>query len=88
MTTLRIAGVPEPYNLPWHLGLERRSFIRAKIALKWRTVPQGTGAMCELLRKGAIDLAVLVEPDRFAFREYSADLGGAYRRAHGTPVTR
>ena len=60
MTTLRIAGVPEPYNLPWHLGLERRSFIRAKIALKWRTVPQGTGAMCELLRKGAIDLAVLV----------------------------
>lgn len=57
---LRIAGVPEPFNLPWQLALERRAFVRAKIELKWRTVPQGTGAMCELLRKGEIDLAVLV----------------------------
>ncbi len=57
---LRIAGVPEPYNLPWQLALERRAFVRAKIELKWRTVPQGTGAMCELLRKGELDLAVMV----------------------------
>lgn len=57
---LRIAGVPEPFNLPWQLALERRAFVRAKIELKWRTVPQGTGAMCELLRKGEIDLAVMV----------------------------
>lgn len=57
---LRIAGVPEPFNLPWQLALERRAFVRARIDLKWRTVPQGTGAMCELLRRGEIDLAVLV----------------------------
>jgi sulfonate transport system substrate-binding protein len=57
---LRIAGVPEPFNLPWQLALERRAFVRAKIELKWRTVPQGTGAMCELLRNGEIDLAVMV----------------------------
>ncbi len=57
---LRIAGVPEPFNLPWQLALERRAFVRAKIELKWRTVPQGTGAMCELLRKGELDLAVMV----------------------------
>jgi len=60
LTPLRIAGVPEPFNLPWQLALERRAFVRAKIELKWRTVPQGTGAMCELLRQGEIDLAVLV----------------------------
>ena len=59
-TTLRIAGVPEHFNLPWQLGLERRAFIRAGIDLKWRTVPEGTGAMCELLRKGELDMAVLV----------------------------
>ena len=57
---LRIAGVPEPYNLPWQLALERRAFVRAKIELKWRTIPEGTGRMCELLRKGETDLAVLV----------------------------
>lgn len=60
LTPLRIAGVPEPFNLPWQLALERRAFVRAKIELKWRTVPQGTGAMCELLRKGEIDMAVMV----------------------------
>lgn len=59
-TTLRIAGVPEHFNLPWHLALERRAFVRAKIELKWRTVPEGSGAMCELLRAGAVDLALLV----------------------------
>lgn len=60
LTPLRIAGVPEPFNLPWQLALERRAFVRAKIELKWRTVPEGTGRMCELLRKGETDLAVLV----------------------------
>ena len=59
-TELRIAGVPEHFNLPFQLGLERRAFIRAGIDLKWRTVPEGTGAMCDLLRKGEIDMAVLV----------------------------
>ena len=57
---LRIAGVPEHFNLPWHLGLERRAFVRAGIELKWHTVPAGTGAMCALLRAGELDLAVMV----------------------------
>ncbi|MEO8067522.1 MAG: ABC transporter substrate-binding protein [Flavobacteriales bacterium] len=60
LTALRIAGVPEHFNLPWQLGLERRAFVRAGIDLRWRTVPEGTGAMCELLRKGEVDMAVLV----------------------------
>lgn len=60
LTPLRITGVPEHFNLPWMLALERRAFVRAGIELKWRTVPQGTGAMCELLRAGDTDLAVLV----------------------------
>ena len=60
LTLLRIAGVPEHFNLPWQLGLERRAFVRAGVDLRWRTVPEGTGAMCELLRKGEVDVAVLV----------------------------
>lgn len=58
--TLRITGVPEHFNLPWMLGLERRAFVRAGIDLQWRTAPGGTGEMCELLRSGEVDLAVLV----------------------------
>jgi sulfonate transport system substrate-binding protein len=60
LTTLRVAGVPEHFNLPWHLALERRAFVRAGIDVQWHTVPQGTGAMCTMLRSGEIDLAVLV----------------------------
>jgi ABC-type nitrate/sulfonate/bicarbonate transport system substrate-binding protein len=60
LTTLRTAGVPEHFNLPWMLALERRAFVRAGVELKWRTVPEGTGAMCELLRKGELDLAIMV----------------------------
>ena len=60
LVPLRIAGVPEHFNLPWHLGLERRAFVRAGVELKWRTVPEGTGAMCKLLRNGEVDMAVLV----------------------------
>lgn len=58
--TLRIAGVPEHFNLPWLLALERRAFVRANIELKWNTVPEGTGRMCAMLHSGEVDLAVLV----------------------------
>lgn len=60
LTRIRVAGVPEHFNLPWHLGLERRAFVRANIDVKWRTVPEGTGAMCKLLREGEVDVAMLV----------------------------
>lgn len=55
-----MAGVPEHFNMPWLLGLERRAFVRAGVEVRWRTVPEGTGAMCKLLREGEVDLAMLV----------------------------
>lgn len=60
LVPLRVAGVPEHFNMPWLLGLERRAFVRAGVEVKWRTVPEGTGAMCKLLRDGEVDLAMLV----------------------------
>src|SRR5690349_2123956 len=60
MTTLRVAGVPEPYNLPWHLAMEKRLFAKAGVDLHWHTVPEGTGRMCQMLRDDELDMAVLV----------------------------
>lgn len=57
---IRVCGVPEPFNLPWLLGVESGAFLREGIDLQWRVVPEGTGAMCQLLQAGATDLAVLV----------------------------
>ena len=59
-STLRIAGVPEPYNLPWHLAMERGAFAAAGIDLQWHTVPEGSGRMCAMLRDDELDMAVLV----------------------------
>jgi len=57
---LRVAGVPEPYNLPWHLAMEGGLFAQAGIDLQWHTVPEGTGRMCQMLRDDELDMAVLV----------------------------
>lgn len=60
IVSLRIAGVPEPYNLPWHLAMEQGRFAEAGIDLQWHTVHEGTGRMCQMLRDGELDMAVLV----------------------------
>ncbi len=60
MYTIRIGGVPEHFNLPWHLAIEDRSFSKENITLKWRDYPGGTGAMCEALRKSDIDIAIIL----------------------------
>jgi acetyltransferase-like isoleucine patch superfamily enzyme len=57
---LRIAGVPEPYNLPWHLAMEQGAFTEAGMDLHWHTVHEGTGRMCQMLKDDELDLAVLV----------------------------
>jgi ABC-type nitrate/sulfonate/bicarbonate transport system substrate-binding protein len=58
--TIRIAGVPEHFNLPWHLCLENGEFEEAGIDLKWTDVPEGTGKMCQMLRNGETDIAVIL----------------------------
>lgn len=60
MQLLRIAGVPEPYNLPWHLAREKGLFRKSGIELEWHDVHEGTGRMCQMLRDNELDMAVLV----------------------------
>ena len=60
MTTLKIAGVPEHFNLPWHLCLENGEFAASNLDLQWTDVPEGTGKLCQMLRSGETDIAVIL----------------------------
>jgi ABC-type nitrate/sulfonate/bicarbonate transport system substrate-binding protein len=57
---VRIVGVPEHFNLPWHLALEEEAFSSRGIDLVWTDVPEGTGKMAGMLNKGEADLAVIL----------------------------
>ncbi len=60
MQKVRIGGVPEHFNLPWHLAIEEGMFEEAGIHLEWIEFPEGTGAMNKALRAKEIDLAVIL----------------------------
>jgi sulfonate transport system substrate-binding protein len=52
--------VPEHYNLPWKIAIERGLFAAAGIEVVWSENKSGTGAMCQNLRMGKSDMAVLL----------------------------
>jgi sulfonate transport system substrate-binding protein len=56
--TVRVGGVPEHFNLAWHLAIENGKFAEKGIEIEWIDVPGGTGAMCKMLRDGEIDIAI------------------------------
>ena len=60
MKTVKIAGVPEHFNLPWQMCIENGEFNEAGIDLQWTDVPEGTGKMCQMLREGETDIAVIL----------------------------
>ncbi|HQA74043.1 substrate-binding domain-containing protein [Flavobacterium sp.] len=60
MKTINIVGVPEHFNLPWHLCIENGEFEAEGINLNWTDVPEGTGKMCQMLRDGETDMAVIL----------------------------
>ncbi|MCP5029734.1 MAG: ABC transporter substrate-binding protein [Actinomycetia bacterium] len=50
---LRVAGVPEHFNLCWHLALEAGS-----IDIDWQDTPGGTGQLVDLIRDDEADVIV------------------------------
>lgn len=60
MKTIKIAGVPEHFNLPWHLCIENGAFENEGIDLQWTDVPEGTGKLCQMLRNEETDIAVIL----------------------------
>jgi len=60
MINLRVGGVPEHFNLPWHLCLEEGLFEKAGINVQWTDFPGGTGAMTRELRHDGLDVALVL----------------------------
>ncbi len=60
MKTIIVGGVPEHFNLPWHLCIENDKFKDQGVNVIWKDFPEGTGAMCKALRSGEIDVAVIL----------------------------
>jgi len=60
MKKVKIIGVPEHFNLPWHLAIEEGAFEERGIDLQWTDIPEGTGRMCQMLENGETDLAIIL----------------------------
>lgn len=60
MKTIKVGGVPEHFNLPWHLCIEEGKFSREGLNVIWKDFPEGTGAMTKALRGGELDVAVIL----------------------------
>jgi len=60
MLHIKVGGVPEHFNLPWHLCIEKKLFEKEGIQVEWIDFPGGTGAMCQALRQSEIDMAIIL----------------------------
>lgn len=60
MKTIRIIGVPEHFNMPWHLAIDAGDFSEAGLDVQWQDVAEGTGKMCQMLRENQTDLALVL----------------------------
>ncbi|MEQ8926626.1 MAG: substrate-binding domain-containing protein [Fulvivirga sp.] len=60
LTTLRIGGVPEHFNLPIHLAIESGAFSEKNIEIIWKDFPGGTGSMTQALRNDETDICILL----------------------------
>ena len=60
MKRFKIGGVPEHFNLPWRIAIERGEFKQMRTDIHWSDMPGGTGQMIKGLKAGSIDIAVLL----------------------------
>lgn len=60
LTKIRVGGVPEHFNLPWHLAIENGLFEKEGIEIEWTVFKGGTGQMTQALRNDEIDVCILL----------------------------
>ena len=59
-TTFKVGGVPEHFNLPWHLAIESGAFAERGLNIIYNDYPGGTGALTRALKAKELDMAVVL----------------------------
>ena len=57
---IRVGGVPEHFNYPWHYGIKNRIFEKHGLEVEWSDIKGGSGAMCRMLENGELDAALVL----------------------------
>lgn len=60
MKKLTVAGVPEHFNLPWHLAIDQGIFQELGVDLRWQDFSDGTGAMMRAAANQEVDIALVL----------------------------
>ncbi|XOV94317.1 MAG: ABC transporter substrate-binding protein [Bacteroidota bacterium] len=60
MTKLKVGGVPEHFNMPWHYMVQNKLLKPHDIEIEWIDYPGGTGDLVKSLDSGELDLATLL----------------------------
>lgn len=60
LASIRVGGVPEHFNMPWHWAMENKRFAQQGITIAWTDFPGGTGAMTRALRENQLDVAIVL----------------------------
>jgi ABC-type nitrate/sulfonate/bicarbonate transport system substrate-binding protein len=60
MISLRVGGVPEHFNYPWHMAIDEGKFKLAGLNILWQSYPGGTGQMSAALRKDECDVCMML----------------------------
>jgi len=60
MRTIRIGGVPEHFNLPWHVGIDSGEFSSVDVDAEFVVFGGGTGAMMQAVANNEVDIAVVL----------------------------
>lgn len=75
LSTVRVAGVPEHFNGPFHIAKERGLYEAVGVNMEWSMTPQGTGAMCDKLESGEVEVAIMLSEGAVA----RAAAGGVFK---------
>ncbi len=60
MKEIKIGGVPEHFNFPWHKAIEQKKFISQNIKLTWQDFYGGSGELIKALANDDINIAVML----------------------------
>jgi hypothetical protein len=60
MIKIRVGGVPEHFNLPWHLAIENGHFEREGLDVTWTDYKGGTGVMAKALEENEQDVCLVL----------------------------